>query len=201
MTRPWRLAWLWLGALLAATGAQAFDLQQLDQQLSQSAVIRGDFVQEKHLRALAQPLVSRGQFVLARDRGLLWRLRSPLEQDYRISDAGVARRDGDQWRNGEPARTAAQFNRLLLAVLRGDSAALAKDFELQLSGSPDRWELALTPRSTLLKQVFTRILISGGATPTRIELRETQGDSTLVKLQNTEISQQLRADERHDFAH
>ncbi|WP_313088629.1 outer membrane lipoprotein carrier protein LolA [Pseudomonas sp.] len=201
MTRPWRTALLWLGALLATTGAQAFDLQQLDRQLSQPAVVRGDFVQEKHLRALAQPLVSRGHFVLARDSGLLWRLRSPLEQDYRISDVGVARRDGDQWRNGEQARTTAQFNRLFLAALRGDSSVLAKDFELQLSGSPERWELAMTPRSALLKQVFTHILISGGATPTRLELYETQGDSTLVQLQNTEIDQQLRADERHDFAH
>src|SRR5690606_34418174 len=61
--------------------AQAFDLAQLNSQLRQQPVVRGSFIQEKHLRALPQPLVSRGRFVLAQEFGLLWLLQTPLQQD------------------------------------------------------------------------------------------------------------------------
>ena len=55
--------------LLLSVGAHAFDLQQLSDQLAKPAVIHGNFIQEKHLRALPQPLVSKGTFVLAKDHG------------------------------------------------------------------------------------------------------------------------------------
>ena len=51
--------------------AHAFDLQQLSAQLASPQVIHGDFIQEKHLRALPKPLTSTGTFVLAKDHGLL----------------------------------------------------------------------------------------------------------------------------------
>ena len=51
--------------------AQAFDLQQLSDQLAKPDVIHGSFIQEKHLRALPQPLTSKGTFVLAKNHGLL----------------------------------------------------------------------------------------------------------------------------------
>ena len=50
--------------------AHAFDLQQLSDQLAKPDVIHGNFIQEKHLRALPQPLTSKGTFVLAKNHGL-----------------------------------------------------------------------------------------------------------------------------------
>jgi hypothetical protein len=86
-----------LGALLLSLQAHAFDLQQLSDQLAKPSVVQGSFIQEKHLRALPQPLVSKGTFVLAKDHGLLWLLKTPLQQDYRISAQGIARRDANGW--------------------------------------------------------------------------------------------------------
>jgi hypothetical protein len=77
--------------LLVASDTNAFDLDQLSAQLANPAVARGPLIQEKHLRALPQPLTSRGQFVLSRDLGLLWQLQSPLQQDYRIDNQGIAK--------------------------------------------------------------------------------------------------------------
>lgn len=67
---------LCLGLLAASSLAQAFDLDDLRKQLSEPEAIKGEFIQEKHLRALPQPLVSKGRFVLARDHGLLWLLQT-----------------------------------------------------------------------------------------------------------------------------
>ena len=180
--------------------AHAFDLQQLSDQLARPQVIHGDFIQEKHLRALPKPLTSTGTFVLAKDHGLLWQLNSPLKQDYRITALGIARRNGSEWQMLPGKSAGAEQNRLFLAVLQGDSSGLARDFELRLQGQPTQWTLTLTPRSLLLKQVFTQINIDGGELVQRIELQETQGDSTVLKLQNSISHLPLSDAEQHDFA-
>ncbi|OZY31244.1 hypothetical protein CJF36_18315 [Pseudomonas lundensis] len=192
---------LLIAALMAFSPlAHAFDLQQLSEQLAKPHVIHGDFIQEKHLRALPKPLTSTGTFVLAKDHGLLWQLKTPLQQDYRITPQGIARRDGTQWQMLPGKSAGAEQNRLFLAVLQGDSSGLQRDFDLQLQGQADHWNLTLTPRSLLLKQVFKHIDIEGGALVQRIELHETQGDSTLLTMHNSISHQPLTAAEQHDFA-
>ena len=199
--RPTWRALVALGLLLAVTArANAFDLLQLSLQLRQPTVVRGAFTQEKYLRALPQPLVSAGTFVLAGGSGLLWFLQSPLQQDYRISAAGIARRTASGWKQTSQQGPAARQNELFLAVLQGDTEALQRDFDLQLSGTAQAWALTLTPRSRLLAQIFSSILIQGGATAERIELREIQGDSTRLLLTDIQIDDQLSPSEHHDLA-
>ncbi|WP_247269329.1 MULTISPECIES: outer membrane lipoprotein carrier protein LolA [Pseudomonas] len=188
-------------ALLAvSTLANAFDLQQLSEQLAKPDVIHGQFIQEKHLRALPQPLISKGSFVLAKNHGLLWLLKTPLQQDYRITANGIARRDGNAWQLLPNKSAGAEQNRLFLAVLQGDSSGLQRDFELALSGDAQQWKLTLTPRSVLLKQVFNQINIDGGELVQTIELLETQGDSTVLRMQDSTSGQPLSEAEQHDFA-
>lgn len=187
-------------ALLMPALAQAFDLQQLSEQLAKPAVIHGNFVQEKHLRALPQPLTSKGNFVLAKDHGLLWLLKTPLQQDYRISPQGIARREGDTWQLLPGKSAGTEQNRLFLAVLQGDSSGLQRDFELALNGDAQHWTLTLVPRSLLLKQVFKQINIDGGVLVQRIELLEAQGDSTVLRMLDSTDSQPLSDAEQHDFA-
>lgn len=187
--------------LLSIPGlAHAFDLQQLSDQLAKPSVIHGTFTQEKHLRALPQPLVSKGTFVLAKDHGLLWLLKTPLQQDYRISAQGIARRDANGWQLLPNKSAGAEQNRLFLAVLQGDSSGLQRDFEMQLQGEANKWKLTLIPRSLLLKQVFTQINIDGGELVQTIQLLETQGDSTVLRMQDSTADQPLSDAEQHDFA-
>ncbi|CAM3652285.1 Outer-membrane lipoprotein carrier protein [Pseudomonas reidholzensis] len=189
-----------LALLIGSPLALAFDLQDLQRQLSEPAVVKGSFIQEKHLRALPQPLLSRGQFILARDHGLLWLLQTPLRQDYRISAQGIARRDPSGWQSVPSRSAGAEQNRLFFAVLQGDSSGLQRDFALTLEGSAEHWQLRLDPRSLLLKQIFTRIDIAGGRYVERIELQETQGDSTVLRMPDSRGAPALSETERNDFA-
>lgn len=201
---PLRFLWerpcVALALLLASPLTFAFSLDDLQKQLSAPAVVTGAFVQEKHLRALPQPLTSQGRFVLAREHGLLWLLRTPLSQDYRITADGIARRDPSGWQTLPSQSAGAQQNRLFFAVLQGDSSGLQRDFELNLSGDAEHWQLRLTPRSLLLKQIFTRIDISGARFVERIVLAETQGDSTVLRMQDSRGAATLSDSERRDFA-
>ena len=178
---------------------QAFDLADLSAQLAKPTVVRGPFIQEKHLRALPTPLTSQGQFTLSRDHGLLWLLQKPLKQDYRIADSGIARRTAAGWQQQPGQDVAAQQSRLFLAVLKGDRSGLERDFDLQLTGEQNAWQLQLTPHSLLLKQIFSAIRIDGGALVERIELIETQGDRTVLKMPQSQAGDALTAQERADL--
>ena len=198
--KRWQQGLLAIALLTLANVAQAFDLNNLRAKLSQPVAVRGPFIQEKHLRALPQPLTSTGHFVLAKDHGLLWLLQKPLQQDYRINAKGIARRDADGWQALPNSSASSEQNRLFFAVLQGDSSALERDFELHLQGTADAWTLQLTPRSMLLKQIFNHIDIAGGAYVQRIELSETQGDSTVLRMPESSASATLSDTERADFA-
>jgi len=189
-----------LAALLTSTPALAFDLDALAAQLAAPSVVRGEFVQEKHLRAMPQALTSRGGFVLSREYGLLWLLHTPIRQDYRITGEGIARRVGQDWQTQPNNTVAARQSRLFLAVLSGEYQGLARDFTLTLSGDAQRWQVRLVPRSILLGKIFAHIDIHGGALVERVELHETQGDRTVLQLTQSAVDTELTPTEQADFA-
>jgi len=199
-----KIRYLIMGALLlgaAALPAQAFELRDLQQQLQANPVVRGQFVQQKFLRSLPQPLTSNGIFVLSAERGLLWELRVPLFQDLLIAPEGIYRRgDGGKWQALPQQIGSGRESRLFLAVLAGDTESLQDNFNMQVSGSAGAWQLVLTPKSSLLKQIFQDIRINGGKLVDRIELRETQGDRTVMEMKNARADNKLNDDETRDFA-
>lgn len=186
---------------VAAPMAGAFTLAELQTQLQSTRVVRGNFTQQKFLRSLTQPLTSRGSFTLAPGRGLLWRVRSPLVQDLRITALGIARLDGQgRWQTLPQHSGGSRESRLFLAVLAGDTDGLQQQFNLTLVGQPHDWELTLTPRAALLQQIFERIHISGGALVRSIELVETQGDRSVMSMTGAHAATEMLQDEEQAFA-
>ncbi len=193
-TLPWLLCLLLLSSRL-----WAFDSAQLAQQLAAEEVVRGEFVQEKHLRSLAFPLRSTGQFVLSKQHGLLWQVQQPFAQTYRIDAQGVSLLTANGWQSQPGQNVAARQSRLFLAVLQGNQQALQADFTLQLQGNPEKWQLNLLPKALFLQQIFKVIEIHGGALVERIELHETQGDRTVMRMLNSQADHVLLDDEQHAF--
>lgn len=187
--------------LLGLPSAWAFDLSELEAQLRARPIVRGKFVQEKFLRSLEHPLTSRGTFVLSAGQGLLWRLHTPIAQSLRITPSGIARQETDgQWRAVPGHAGSSRESRLFMDVLSGDTKGLQDNFDLALSGRSDAWQLTMTPRSALLKQIFSDITIDGDVLVKRIELRETQGDRSVLQMieaQNTTLDDE----ERRAFEH
>lgn len=192
--------WPWLLCLLLLSSRLwAFDSAQLAQQLAAAEVVRGEFVQEKHLRSLTIPLSSRGQFVLSKQHGLLWKVQQPFAQSYRIDEQGVALLTENGWQGQPGQNVAARQSRLFLAVLQGNQQALEADFTLQLQGDAQQWQLQLLPKALFLQQIFKMIEIHGGALVERIELHETQGDRTVMRMLNSQTDSVLLDDEQNAF--
>ena len=201
LSRRWNRFLFLLAMALLPLSAQAFDLNALQQQLRATPIVRGQFVQQKFLRSLPHPLTSRGDFTLAAGKGLLWLLRTPIAQDLRINADGIARRDESGAWQALPQHTGAgRENQLFLSVLAGDTRGLEENFDLALTGEATAWKLTLTPRSALLKQIFSTIQIDGGALVDRIELRETQGDRSVLQMTGAVAADALTPEEQRAFS-
>jgi hypothetical protein len=192
---------IWLALLLLPCVASAFGLDELQTQLRATPIVRGHFVQQKFLRSLPQPLTSRGDFTLSQGQGLLWLLRSPFAQELRITPDGISRRDEQgRWQALPQQMGAGRETRLFLAVLAGDTRGLQENFNIALKGDAAAWTMTMTPSSALLRQIFEAIVIQGGSVVNRIELRETQGDRTVLQLQDSQADTRLTAEEQRSYA-
>ncbi len=172
--------------------SSAFSQQDLIALLQKSQNIQGGFTQQRFLKSLSKPIVSRGKFVLLANKGLLWQMQQPFAVDLRVKKDGIMQWNGSQWVANNKLGQSEQIN-LFLGLLSGDISALSAQFDLQLSGSSQQWRLTLTPSSLLMKQIFNHIIIKGDGLVREIELDEKQGDRTLILFSQVQTNQPLSA--------
>ena len=183
-----------LTALCLAAAAHAFDSRELTVQLQAPKTVQGRFTQQKYLRTLTTPVTTSGRFARHPGHGLFWHLQKPFELRLRVRRDGISRQDASgAWKsNGSQSTQAAQV-KLFMAVLGGDTAELQRHFTLKLSGSAGNWQLLLLPKTVVMKQVFENITISGDKLVRRIELKEKQGDRTVMQFEQLQTDQALDA--------
>lgn len=189
-------AWLLLGlSLLAAmpvlAQAPAAAGQGSDagvrSRLTQPAVLRGQFEQRKQLKGFRNPLVSRGNFLLLRERGVAWDTVEPFASSALLTRERLLTRlpDGSSRvvldASASPGMAAA--NSLLMALVAGDVEALGSQFDAEESLAADgSWTLRLQPREAGLKRVFLRITLHGDRHVREVDIEESGGDRTTIRF-------------------
>ena len=171
-------------SLVASAVAPTTDIRG---RLADTPVLRGSFEQEKQLKGFRHSLQSSGDFLLARDRGVVWNTRKPfassivITKQHLLTTTGA---DGAQKRvaaAGSPGVGTAPT--LMLALLTGDTVTLAEQFEIKPSELADgRWQLELLPRTGALKKAFRRIALQGDRNVETIRIEERSGDHTEIRF-------------------
>jgi len=173
--------------------------------LADASVLRGEFVQEKRLQGFKNPLLSKGDFLLARDRGVVWNTRSPFASTLVLTKQRLLSRQADgstQALAGEQASPAVSTaNALLMALLSGDIDTLSRQFRLHETVAADgSWRLELEPKQGALKKIFKRIELQGDQHVRSVRLEEIRGDRTEIKfLQLRTTPAKLSAGEATQF--
>ncbi|EON20104.1 lipoprotein carrier protein LolA [Cupriavidus necator] len=205
MKRRTLLAALALAACLPALPAQGADtLGAIAARLADAPVIRGRFEQQRQLAGFTNPLVSRGDFVLARERGLAWTTREPIVSSLVVTPTQLVVRGADgqvQQRLAADAQPAMRVvGESMIAVLRGDLSALSARFAIdaRLAGK-DGWALTLTPTDSGIRRAFARIELTGDRYVRSIRLEEAGGDATRIRLIEPVAAPRLSAAEAQRF--
>ncbi|WP_066080144.1 LolA family protein [Bergeriella denitrificans] len=177
---------------LASPVLWAFSTADLAKILQKPANVQGQFTQERHLKSLQKPMTASGRFVLIPKRGLLWQMQKPFETTLRVRSDGIMQWNGKSWTpNHAKASGQSRQISLFLDLLGGNTQGLEKQFDTVLNGNAGKWTLRLTPKTVLMKQIFTRIDISGDSVVRRIELNEKQGDKTVMLFRAVQTDRPL----------
>jgi len=199
------------GALAAddvfAHRADAAAVQQLlsapARELSRSPVLRGRFSQRKFLRELPAPLTSSGDFLFARELGISWHTRVPFDSEFLLSRDGMMQKD-----SGRVAMQASSAQQpalhialsLFVNLFSLDVDALSADFELYGLKTGSHWQLGLKPRSAAMAAVFELALVDGGERVESVELRDANGDRTLISILDLQTAATPTPEDRLHFA-
>ena len=203
---------LYRGILLAfalASGvvpsAMAADpLVQVREQVAQVPVLRGEFTQEKQVAGFKNPLRSKGRFLLARDKGVLWSTSTPFPSEIVITQDRILSRQRDGSRrvevDGRQQPGLRSVNAMMFALMSGDMKALTSTFEVKGEPAASGWKMTLVPRSRQLAQAFTSVRLSGDRYVREVELREANGDLTRLRFSGmSESPAMLSRDEAAKF--
>jgi hypothetical protein len=173
--------------------------------LAEGQVLRGQFVQERHLQGFENPLRSEGRFVLAPGHGLIWQTEKPFAITTVITAAGLAQEvNGNQTLKLEASKLPFhnQLYDMLSGALTGDWAKLEAGFTVTRSGDEQHWQVALKPRKADDPGMpFTAIDVTGSQLIDEILLTKPNGDFDKLSFHDQAISDQpLSAAEMAAFA-
>ncbi len=117
--------------------------------LAVGEVLRGGFVQERHLAGFATPVQSQGHFVLAPGHGLIWRVETPFAVTTIITAAGLLQQNaaGGATTRLDAARLPflSRLYAMLGGALAGELQALQPDFTIAEAHAGDTLLVTLTP--------------------------------------------------------
>ena len=153
--------------------------------LAQSQALRGAFEQRKFLAGIPKPLVSRGEFTFARERGVWWHTKTPFDSEFILTRDGMIQRDA----GATPIKLSSQQQPALrivadvfLSLFALDLRLLSESFDT--FGMPDAqgWRLGLVPHANALGGVVARVTIHGRTRVDQVDLVDSHGDRTELVL-------------------
>lgn len=151
--------------------------------LASPPILSGKFTQEKNIVGLKRPLLSQGDFLVARDRGVIWRTAKPFAAAVAVTRKGI-------W-SLKPSGTGLQRESIhqgnlgvamdmIQQVLAGDPASLDKAFAVSGQGDAKAWTLDLKPLDPVVARVILSIRLQGGRHVDHVEYAEANGDKTRI---------------------
>ncbi|TWT13693.1 outer membrane lipoprotein carrier protein LolA [Reyranella sp. CPCC 100927] len=156
-------------------------------------VMRGRFVQERHLKGFNQPLKSEGAFVLVAGRGLIWRVERPFEVTTVITAAGLVQEvNGSETTRLSATRVPglARLYDMLGGALTGDWRALESQFLVQRRNDTGSWHVVLAPRADASTATLPlkSIVVRGRQFVDDVRLEKPDGDTDVIVFANQVLS-------------
>ncbi len=192
-----RLAFLCLLALALPAHADEL-LAGILKRLAEPPVIRAQFVQERHIADLTRPTVSRGRITVSRQDGVLWQIESPVKLSLTFTQSGVIETGPDGVRRGRGQRRGAidsEIGRLMQDIVGANEESLKAAFDAVAQGSLERWTVRLKPRAREMARFLREVRLGGGRHLETIEIEETSGNGTAIRMRQFAVAEKLEADE------
>ena len=169
-----------------ADPASGWGLPQLMASMQTVHQASGNFVENKYVQMLKQPLQSSGRLIYAAPDRLQKQTVSPSPSDLIVNGdhLTVQQPDGElRYVSLSQYPEIGALIESIRATLAGDTATLSRYYEPSLGGTSNDWLLQLNPRDQRLRKLLTMVRIQGEGTSIRnVETLEPDGDHTEMTI-------------------
>ncbi len=151
--------------LTASVGAGQQDLiEQLHQAYVDVNYFAADFVQEKQVKFLSKPLISKGKIKFHKNSGMVWEIIEPIWVKTKINDSGIFKTN--QFYQDKKV-TDVQMKAvagILTELLSSQLNRIESQFtvaEVMIDDGQKNWKATLLADSLLVKKALNSLLIEG----------------------------------------
>jgi outer membrane lipoprotein-sorting protein len=166
-------------------------------------VVEGTFTQTKHLKRLSKDFVSRGRFIFAADRGILWDVLTPFPSTTIVTRDRLVQRTPEGRTSVLDASANPVFRQVadtFQAVFSGNLKAFEEEFDLFFNNQEDvPWHLGLVPKDTAVRAVIPSMEIAGDAYVQELLVNEAGADTVHYSFSDVRTPSTLSADEEKLF--
>ena len=163
------------------------NFQQVIQLLQQDKVNRSDFIQQKKIQILKRPLISKGYLIFSQEKGLYWKIESPLESAFLITEQATIEQiyqEGRLISSKKHPVMSHHFATLFMQLFTGNIKQLSKQFKVDFQPQGKQsWQITLIPKERLLQKAIDFIQINGKRHLNELKIQEKNGDSNIYLLQ------------------
>ena len=185
------------------TAASRPALARICSRISQDPVVEGTFTQTKHLKRLSKDFVSKGRFIFAVDRGILWDVRVPFPSTTVITRDRLVQRTpqgGTSVLDGSANPVFRRFADTLQAVFSGNLKTIEEEFDLFFTDRGDAsWRLGLVPKDSAMRAVVSTMEIGGDTSVREVLVSEAGEDTVRYSFSDVRTPAALTADEEKLF--
>jgi outer membrane lipoprotein-sorting protein len=174
---------------------------QIESMVGAAQTVRGKFAQTKVINGISKHLVSDGNFIVDRGRGVLWITEKPIYQKLVVSNSSIRidNKGGNLMTlDGRNEPSVRYINELVLAVFSGDMNVLERLFNYTGEASSKGWMIELTPK-TASSAPFQKVTMTGGSAISRIKFISRDGDLTDISFSDIRPAANLTKDEVLQF--
>ena len=191
-------------AFASSAAADADVAGLIHDRLKTAPVLKGEFEQSKTLKGFRNPLVSKGEFLVARGQGVWWHTQKPFDSTLVVTKTRLFTRNPDgsaaNLMDAQSEPGLQQVDELVFSLLSADLDVLADKFTIvaQPSGAAG-WTLVLTPRDPNLAKFLVRATLAGERDVQTLRIDEARGDTTQIRFSHQQPSTALTPDEAARF--
>lgn len=179
------------------------DLANIQQQLNIAPLFQCEFEQTRQLKDMQLNLQSRGELVLAQQKGLIWQQTTPFPQTMVMTEKQIYQSvlGNVQIISATEQPQLFHFTQLIRDVLQGQWQRLNQYFQMEeISTKNSQWQVALSPTQAPFQSIFKHIILTGDTRIQSVLIQDQQGDSTNLYFTNCKALKSLTHEQETLFA-
>lgn len=180
----------------------ADQLEDVYKRISAHPVTKGEFTQEQYIKVANRSLISRGIFVMAADKGVIFEIAEPFPSSMVVTeDKLVQTLSGNvvAVMDGKENAMFKNIAKIIHSVFSNDVQVLRDNFQVSVTGGP-KDVVELVPKDPLLSMMFLKITLAVGDSIDSVSVIETGGNWVNYNFNNKSFPEKLTSDEEQRLA-